>query len=573
MSQTAVEDAPTANPPEAKGPPPRPPWYRRWFTYDYAGIIGALYFVLLASTPSLIPRSALFQGLVAGAAAALGYAAGLGVRWVIRQFTSKSLSTAGWRRAWQILVVVGLVTLVVAGYLNRYWQAQVRDLMDMSDSPGPASLVAAAVMALFFALILAISRGLRRFYRWTLRQFTKVLPAKIAKGLAFVLVALLALSFVSDVVVSNTLSLLDASFAQANRESYPDTGEPTSDTVSGGPASGVTWASLGRTGRDYVAGTPTPAQITDYTGASALSPVRAYAGLGESDDVRERAQVAVDELERLGGFDREVLVVGNTTGSGWVDDQAIWPLEFMYDGDTATVAMQYSYLPSWLSFLVDKNRAKESGRALFDAVYGIWGDLPEQSRPKLVVFGESLGSFGGETAFSGSADMQNRTDGIVFMGPPADNSLAREFQQQRDPGSPQWQPVFEEGQAVRFIAQPGDVNNVPGAWEDPKVMYIQHASDPISWWSPELLLSEPDWLSEDPGPDLSPAMRWIPLVTFFQVSADLAVANGVPDGHGHKFGLISVDAWAEVLPPDGWTADDTESLRTYLAENPPDPTD
>jgi len=245
----------------------------------------------------------------------------------------------------------------------------------------------------------------------------------------------------------------------------------------------------------------------------------------------------------------------------------------MYDGDTATVAMQYSYLPSWLSFLVDKNRAKESGRALFDAVYGIWADLPEQSRPKLVVFGESLGSFGGETAFSGSADMQNRTDGIVFMGPPADNSLAREFQQQRDPGSPQWQPVFEEGQAVRFIAQPGDVNNVPGAWEDPKVMYIQHASDPISWWSPELLLSEPDWLAEDPGPDLSPAMRWIPLVTFFQVSADLAVANGVPDGHGHKFGLISVDAWAEVLPPDGWTADDTESLRSYLAENPPDPTD
>ena len=88
------------------------------------------------------------------------------------------------------------------------------------------------MLALFFALILAISRGLRRFYRWTLRQFTKVLPAKIAKGLAFVLVALLALSFVSDVVVSNTLSLLDASFAQANRESYPDTEEPTSDTVS-----------------------------------------------------------------------------------------------------------------------------------------------------------------------------------------------------------------------------------------------------------------------------------------------------------------------------------------------------
>jgi uncharacterized membrane protein len=68
-------------------------------------------------------------------------------------------------------------------------------------------------------------------------------------------------------------------------------------------------------------------------------------------------------------------------------------------------------------------------------------------------------------------------------------------------------------------------------------------------------------------------MHWFPFLTFFQVSADLAVANSVPDGHGHKFGLVSVDAWAEVLPPEGWTDADTESLQQYLDENPPDPID
>jgi uncharacterized membrane protein len=552
--------------------PPHPRWYRRWFTYDFAGIIGALVFVFLSATPSLIPRSALFQGLVAGAAAVLGYAAGLGVRWVVVQFTSKTLSPAGWRRAWQILAVTGVVTVLVAGYLNRYWQAEVRDLMGMSDSPGPTPLVASIVMVLFFVLIIAISRGLRRLYRWTLRQLGKVLPIKIAKALAVLVVAFLALSLVNDVVVSKTLSMLDSSFAQVNRESYPDTGKPTSDTVSGGPASSVTWASLGRTGRDYVAGAPTPEQITEYTSEPALSPVRAYSGLSDSDDAREQAQIAVQELEALGGFDRDVLIVANTTGSGWVDDEALWPLEFMYGGDTAAVAMQYSYLPSWISFLVDKNRAQESGRALFDAVYREWVDMPETTRPKLVIFGESLGSFGGETAFSGADDMQNRTDGIVFMGPTFDNTLAQDFRVQRDAGSPQWQPVFQGGREVRFIAEADDFRDVPGPWEDPKIMYIQHASDPISWWSPDLLLSRPDWLAEDPGPDRSDSMVWIPLVTFFQVSADLAVANGVPDGHGHKFGLISVDAWAEVLPPEGWTADDTESLRAYLEDNPPDPT-
>ena len=110
-------------------------------------------------------------------------------------------------------------------------------------------------------------------------------------------------------------------------------------------------------------------------------------------------------------------------------------------------------------------------------------------------------------------------------------------------------------------------------WEDPKVIYIQHPSDPVSWWSPDLLFSRPDWLAEEPGPDRTDDMHWFPLLTFFQVSADLAVANGVPDGHGHKFGLISVDAWSEILPPEGWTEADAESLKEYLAANPPDPLD
>ena len=30
--------------------------------------------------------------------------------------------------------------------------------------------------------------------------------------------------------------------------------------------------------------------------------------------------------------------------------------------------MQYSFLPSWLSFLVDKENARQAGQALFEAV-------------------------------------------------------------------------------------------------------------------------------------------------------------------------------------------------------------
>lgn len=553
-----------------------PTGHRRWprfLTYNFVGIVFAFLVAWLSFTPSLIPRSALFQGLVAGVAAVIGYIVGLAVSWTIVQFTDRTVSEETRRRAWRALLVVGAVGSLVAAWFGRAWQAEVRELMDMPDTEAPSVLVALLVAVLVFVLFVAIGRGVRRVYRWFERMLEKVLPIKIAKGLAFIVVAFILISFVSDVVVARALAGIDAVFAATNGETDPDVAAPDSTTVSGGPASEVTWESLGRTGRDFVAGAPTADQISDFTGASAIDPIRAYVGLDESSDPRVRAQVALDELVNLGGFDREVLVIGNSTGSGWIDDQAIWPLEFMYGGDTAAVGAQYSYLPSWLSFLVDKSRSRESGRALFDAVYGYWNDLPRKTRPQLVIFGESLGSFGGETAFSGADDMANRTDGIVFMGPPADNTLSGEFIRGRDAGSPVWQPLYERGETVRYIDDAGDLTSVTGIWEEPKAVYIQHPSDPVSWWAPDLLFERPDWLIEEPGPDRTDDMHWFPMLTFFQVSADLAVANGVPDGHGHKFGLISVDAWAEVAPPEGWTADDTAALRAYLDENPPDPTD
>ena len=84
--------------------------------------------------------------------------------------------------------------------------------------------------------------------------------------------------------------------------------------------------------------------------------------------------------------------------------------------DTALASMQYSYLPSWLSFLVDSSRARQAGGEPFNAVYERWGSLPEDDRPLLLVFGESLGAYGSEAAFSGVADLRNRTDGIGRRG-------------------------------------------------------------------------------------------------------------------------------------------------------------
>ena len=39
------------------------------------------------------------------------------------------------------------------------------------------------------------------------------------------------------------------------------------------------------------------------------------------------------------------------------------------NGDTAIAGLQYSYLPSWISFLADRQKSADSGRMLIDAVH------------------------------------------------------------------------------------------------------------------------------------------------------------------------------------------------------------
>jgi uncharacterized membrane protein len=96
------------------------------------------------------------------------------------------------------------------------------------------------------------------------------------------------------------------------------------------------------------------------------------------------------------------------------------------------------------------------------------------------------------------------------------------------------------------------------------VLYLQHPSDPIVWWGPRLLWDRPDWLGEPHGRDVLGSMVWIPVVTFWQVTIDLPMAAGVPDGHGHTYTREFVDGWAEVLRTPGLTPDQAERLREIV---------
>lgn len=295
-----------------------------------------------------------------------------------------------------------------------------------------------------------------------------------------------------------------------------------------------------------------------------MEPIRAYVGLDSTKNGESQEDLAVAELERTHAFDRKVLVIVTTTGTGWVNSMSANAIEYMYGGDTAIVASQYSYLPSVLSFLADRQKVAESGRRMFDAIYQAWTRHPQQSRPKLLVYGESLGSQGSEAAFGGLADLRSRVDGALWVGPPNSNRLWKQFVSRRDPGSREVEPVYADGLVVRFAADAPDLGKPAPEWRRPRIAYLQHASDPIVWWSPDLIFSQPDWLSERRGSDVTTQMRWWPFVTFWQVAADLTNAQGVSDGHGHNYGTLVLDGWAAVLPPPVWNPALEERIRTEI---------
>ncbi len=567
---TAPEDeaGPDARP-EAPGPPaarkPRlgeRPWWVRHYTF--MGTAVGLVFIWFSMTPSLLPRSALFQGLVSGFSGAIGYGLGVFAVWLFRYLWVKDSSPPAPRWAWTVLIPVGAVGMVLMAIWFHVWQDDVRDLMGVRhlnwyDYPEAAILS----LVVLFTLV-----EIGQFIRWLVAllvaQVDRFAPFRLSATIVVVALVVLTITLLNGVVLKFAMRTMNNTFASANVEMSPDTAGPKTPLRSGGPQSLVSWESLGHQGRIFVGGGPTVAELTSFNGAPATEPIRAYAGLNSADGITATAELAARELQRTGGLQRAVVAVATTTGTGWINEAEPSALEYMYNGNTAIVSMQYSFLPSWLSFLVDKENARHAGQALFEAVDRLIRHMPEGQRPKLVVFGESLGSFGGEAPFMSLNNVLARTDGALFSGPTFNNTIWTDLTSTRDAGSPEWLPIYNDGKSVRFVARPGNLARPNSEWGHPRVVYLQHASDPIAWWTPDLLFARPDWLREKRGYDVLPQTEWIPVVTFLQVSADMAVAQKVPPGHGHNYVADVADGWAAVLSPPGWTQEQTERLRPLL---------
>lgn len=540
-------------------------WLRHLVRRDFSfgGLCGALVFFWLSLTPSLLPRAAAFQGVVSAITAMIGYGLGTAASALIRRFLRHEPSRAVKQIAWRVLVAAALVGSALMLWQSAHWDEDLRALVGL-EPDRRAAVTIVVVTVVFASVILLGARLVRSLGRFLTRQVERVVPRPVALAVGGALAVLVIVGFVQGFLLRRAVDALDAMSAVADESTDMGATRPTSPLRSGSDGSLVEWDSLGRMGRRFVGLGPTVEDLERFHEPGCCEePVRTYVGLESGDSVSERAALAVEELERTGAFERAVLVVYTATGTGWINPRAADGIEYIHRGDTAQVSIQYSYLPSWISFLVDQRRAADAGEALIGAVLERLDSMATDDRPMLLLYGESLGSFGTEEAFASTDDMQDSVDGALLVGPTFSNDLWRELTEERLPGSPEWLPEVDDP-GVRFARDPADLEGFAEADLDARIVYLQNSSDPITWWNTELAYRKPDWADPPDPPDRAPAFRWFPIVTFWQGAMDLADSLGVPTGYGHNFGSNVVDAWLAIERPDGWTDADTAALKQLV---------
>jgi hypothetical protein len=310
---------------------------------------------------------------------------------------------------------------------------------------------------------------------------------------------------------------------------------PASPLVSGSPESLLPFADLGQQGRRYVTDVVTPELIEQVMGEPALAhPIRAYVGFNSEPLYQTgRAELALAELERTGAFDRSVLLLISPTGTGWVDHTLIEAAEFLTRGDIATCCIQYARYPSFLSV-----QKVALGRGQFRLL--LWGvtqrlaGLPPERRPRVLVFGESMGAWTSSDVimFQGIEGFDHYgIDRALWVGLPwlskwSRSGMARGSHTLVPPGTVR---VFDRHEQLQELTDDQRARL--------RAVVVSHDNDPIAVLGPDLLVQRPPWLADGQrGRGVPGTIRWQPVGTFIQTGMDAMNAMLLTPGEFASFG-------------------------------------
>jgi uncharacterized membrane protein len=539
--------------------------------------------------PSLMPRSSAHQGVVTGLAVLAARFVGrvneqmvdsvvpaegslsrrLGVRgalaaagsalWALPRDPQESTARASVRAGGRLLLAgaVGGAVFDIGEYLRRRFPAQraIRPVAvtaaasaglaiwfqrrlaarQQAIEPGPVpskNSLPASVGTAF--VVTAVGTGLGRAFLRTRRALERFLgPGRVRHGIA-------RTANLAAWGAGGTAAYLAgvSAIGRSNEKVEPGySTPPTSRRLSGSPESYSPFEDLGLHGRRYVTDTLTAEVIERVMGEPARAePIRTFVGFNSEPLYSTgRAELALEELARTGAFYRSNLLLISPTGTGWVDHTLIETAEFLTRGDIATCCIQYGRFPSFLS-LQKVALGRRQFRMLLWGVSQRLAERPPDRRPRVLVFGESLGAWTASDVVmhQGIAGFDHyRIDRALWVGLPwlakwSKSGMGRSASAMVPPGTVGTFDRPEQLEAVSHEERKGL-----------RAVILSHDNDPIALFGPDLIVRRPEWLGPERGRGVPRRARWSPFITFLQTAIDAANAMTVVPGDfrssGHDY--------------------------------------
>ena len=525
---------------------------------SFLGVIAALAMYAVSVSPSLMARSWAWHAVASGILVACGYVAGVVVQNVAQlviRLTGLTISASepvelGFRIGIGALFALWWIYAVIQSYRRARKAAA---LVNMPGETFGEYLLGTAGAVVVSWMLLRIGGALNGLCWMLIASLDAHMPRPAAIVVSMVILFAIMFFLTSKVILRGGIGFFRRKAEQLNMRTARGIYQPFVPERSASPASPVTWESVGGQGRVFLGRGPSRLDIAQVCGGVAMEPIRVYSGMPTGGaGIEQAAATVVAELHRTGAFDRAVILIAASTGSGWVDEWQVQPLEFLTRGNCATASLQYSYVPSALNWLTGLEPAQEASAALFAAVRAELDLMDEADRPALFVCGESLGAFASQSVFESFEDVLARVDGALWVGTPSFTPMHAALTAARHKGSPEVAPVVHNARRVRFVNEPSDLRTdlygrELGPWGFPRVVYAQHPSDPVVWWTNKLIWTQPDWLRERAGRDVSLNVEFTRFATYIQVLADLPVAGTAPGGHGHTYHEELIPLWRGIL--------------------------
>ena len=522
------------------------------------GVVGALVMYGVSVSPSLLARSWQWHAVASGVLSAVGYIVGLTIQrfyaLVVPRLGVEITAPQSVSIAFRAVLLLGFFLWFLRWLLQSYRERKrANRLVGMRGETLGEYLLGTVCAFILMMALLGVAWGLQWVGRAIVSVLSQWMYMVFALALSLLILVVIVYALTSQVLLKLGINFFTRHARKMNNRTAKGIVQPQVPERSGSPQSRSSWRAVGGQGRVFLGRGPSRADIEAVTGCAAMEPIRVYAGMPEEgQSLQSTADLVVEELHRTGAFDRAVILIATSTGSGWVDEWQVQPLEYLTRGNCATASMQYSFVPSSINFLTDLDVSEEAAVILFETIRRAVDEIPEDRRPALFVCGESLGAYASQHVFSGIVDVLSRTDGALWVGTPAFTPMHAELTAIRHRGSPEVAPVVANGRHVRFVNVPENLwadvyGRELGDWNYPRIVYAQHPSDPVVWWNSELVWHKPDWISEKVDGDVSPHMQYTRGATYIQVLVDMPVAGTAPGGHGHTYHEELIPLWEAIL--------------------------